>query len=154
MNQKPIKLISYAKAGTDNTLESPYLEYLEQYAIDTTINENIDKLTKIYEHLRYLLAQQGVSHYPPKIEHYKDRQVSVLKINEFDPLLRIAFYTIEQDAEIIILLLNVIEKPKHYSGALKQRVDADIQLFLDLAEQNLADFLTTGQGIDITAEYL
>lgn len=55
MSQKPIKLITYTKAGTDNILKSPYLEYPEQY--DNIIDKNMDKLAKIYERLKYLFKK-------------------------------------------------------------------------------------------------
>ncbi len=146
-----VKLVTYAYINSDEELESPFLNYLEQYS---EVNENLDKLAKIREHIKYLIEQNGISHKLPRIEKYKDRKVSMLKINEFDELIRIAFVPITQNTETIILLLGVIEKPNRYSGELKKVTDKAIQSFLDKVERYLDDYLINGRCIDITSDYL
>ncbi|WP_157237588.1 hypothetical protein [Beggiatoa alba] len=47
-------------------------------------------------------------------------------------------------------MLNVVEKPKRYEKALKAKIDKEIQLFLDDAEQYLAFYLKNRHSIDIT----
>ncbi len=146
-----MKIIAYGQLNQQQEVELPFKEYLEQYSSKTTIpeKEEIKVISKIYQTIKYLYDRKGSMNLPPYIEPYKKTQLSVIKIKHSDLLIRIAFFTTEDE----IVLLEVMDKPKYYDKAKKKQIDKKIESFLKEAEKNLIDYLANKIGVDITEEF-
>jgi hypothetical protein len=135
-----IKAYGFENKST-KVIEIPFFEYLEKYAIlpqDTVLQREKKRkqVANIYTHLQYLADHKGSYYLPPIIEAYKQRKVGMVKINEANCLIRIAFFTTQDK----IIVLDVLEKPKRYEKAKKQQVDKAIQEFLDKTEHYMRDY--------------
>jgi len=136
-------LFCYAFKNNKGELESPFLEYLEKYAIEKTDSEEkkrkkVKKIMNIKAHLEYLFTNNGKYDLPPIVQKYKNREIGILKIKESDKLIRIAFFT-KIDKQIIFL--NAFDKPKLYEKGKKQKVDKMIEKILDQVENFKLNFL-------------
>lgn len=146
-----MKIICYAYKTDQNELESPFLEYLEQYALQAKDSEKkkeqkVKRIMNIKAHLEHLLNHRGNYNLPPLVEQYRERNVGILKIKGPDNLLRIAFFTVVDD---VIVILNAIDKPKLHEKQKKQKVDAMIETFLDQADDYRKQFLQNKYSIPL-----
>ncbi|MDM8566877.1 hypothetical protein QUF74_14640 [Candidatus Halobeggiatoa sp. HSG11] len=143
-----MKIIAYGRLNNKQEIELPFYEYLENYAFKTS-DEKIKIISRIYQTIKYLYEHKGSMNLPPYIEPYKKTELSVIKIKYSNILIRIAFFTIEDE----IVLLEAMDKPKFYDKAKKKKIDREIQLFLDKAEENLTNYMENKIGVDITQEF-
>jgi hypothetical protein len=148
-----MQVIACLIPGSGGERISPFHEYMERYAAPPDSNEEEQQKTKrekqvahIQESIKHVWDHNGAMNLPPTVEPYKNRKISIIKIKLADCLVRIAFYTIKNE----MILLAAMDKPKRYEKASKNKIDKEIQQFLNEAEQNLEIYLKTYQGIDIT----
>lgn len=147
-----MKIICYAFENSEHQLESPFLNYLEKYSIQSNDSKKkkvikIKQLANIEAHLDYLLDHQGSYDLPPTVQKYKATNIGILKIKESSTLVRIAFFTKKGEK---IILLDAMDKPKLYEKGQKKRVDKLIQKFLNHVEKYRGDYLENHKSLPLT----
>ncbi len=146
-----MKIVCYAFKGKNGELESPFMEYLEKYAVrdrDPKKKKSLKlkQLANIESHLNYLAEHRGKYDLLPLAQKYKNRSIAILKIKESSKLVRIAFFTKKGST---IILLNAIDKPKLYEKGKKQQVDKVIEKFLDQAEEYKNNYMKSNLSMPL-----
>lgn len=141
----------YAYKNSKNVTISPFLEYLEKYAIkekDLAKNKErkIKKLMNIKAHLDYLMMNNGKYNLPPHVQKYRNQSIAILKIKEGDKLVRIAFFTVVEEK---IIILDALDKPSLYEKLHSKKVNKRIEDFLFQVEKYRIDYLDNKQSISL-----